>query len=157
MVLLSWLHCRPFPGKRPTIWEHSKETFSLESVFADVRNCELQACDVRGKGTVLQRFFWNFQTFSTTFSFEHFQKIVCSDVFSSIVRCRLYLCICIWREQHKGAAWVSLDNFIFFWCSCFETPSWNNLWQNLIEVWTVDYSLVLLLKSDSTRDNFLKF
>ena len=29
------------------------------------------------------------------------------------------------------------------WCSCFKTPSWNHLWQSLVEFWAVNYSLVL--------------
>ena len=69
LSLIEWLHYRPFPGKLPTISEHSKETFFLESAFAGVRNCGLQTCNLTGKGIVLQRFLWNFWTFRTFFSF----------------------------------------------------------------------------------------
>ena len=58
---------RPLSGKLPTISEHSKETFLLESVCAKVRNSGLQACNVRKKGTVLPIIFWNFQNFRTSF------------------------------------------------------------------------------------------
>ena len=52
---VKWLHYRPLSGKLPTILEHSKE--SLESVCVEVRLSGLQTCNVREKGTVLQRFF----------------------------------------------------------------------------------------------------
>ena len=58
--LIKWLHYRPFPGELPTISEHSKETFFLESVFDNVRNCGLQAYNVGKKRTNSQRFVWNF-------------------------------------------------------------------------------------------------
>ena len=63
------VHFRPFFGKLPTISEYSKKTFFLESVFAEVRNSGLQDCNVREKGTVLERFFGNFRIFITSFPF----------------------------------------------------------------------------------------
>ena len=33
VFLIKWLYCRPYSGKLPAIFEHSKETFSLEPVF----------------------------------------------------------------------------------------------------------------------------
>ena len=73
--LIKWLHCGPFSGKIPTISKHSKETFFLESVFADARNCGLQAYGVRKKGTNLQRLFWNLQTVTTFFSVWELSEI----------------------------------------------------------------------------------
>ena len=69
VALIKLLHCRPLSDKLPSISEHSKETFVLESVCAEVRNSVLQICDVREKGTVLQRFFWNFWNFRRSFPF----------------------------------------------------------------------------------------
>ena len=51
------------PGKLTTILEYSKETFSLEPAFADVRNSGLQGCSVKEKGTLSQRFFKKFSKF----------------------------------------------------------------------------------------------
>ena len=85
--LIKWLHCGPFAGKRPTISENSREPFLLEAVLADVGNCGMQACNVKKWGI--------FELLAQPFLSEHFQKIICSTVFSSVVGCRLYLCICI--------------------------------------------------------------
>ena len=71
---------RPFSGKLPAISEYSKEIFFLESVFSEVRNSGLQGCSVSENGTVLQRFFWNFQNFGTFFPFGALPECICSAV-----------------------------------------------------------------------------
>ena len=96
--LIKWLHCGPFPGKLPTILEHSKGTFLLDSVFDDIVilwNCRLQAYKVRKKGQICKDFFGIFNFLQHSFLSEQFLKFLCSEVFKSIVGCRLYLCICI--------------------------------------------------------------
>ena len=76
----SWLHESPFSGKLPTISEYSKETFFLESAFADVSNSGLQDCSVGEKGTFLQGFFWNFRNFRKPFRYWALSECICSAV-----------------------------------------------------------------------------
>lgn len=47
--------------------------------------------------------------------------------------------------------------FRSFWCGVVKRLSWNQLWRSLVELWAVDCSPLLQLKSDCTRDNLLKF
>ena len=131
------LHYRPFSEKLPTLSKYSKETFFLESAFADVRNSGLQGCSVREKGTLSQRFFWNFRNFRMSFPFWALSECICNK--------------------------MELQ-YIFF---SDNVPKFSvQLFQNtLIKLSVMEFSRVLdytpwscfILKNDSTRDNSLKF
>ena len=47
----------------------------MRSIFVEVANFDLQACDLREKGTHLQRFGGIFEISEYRFFYEHFQKI----------------------------------------------------------------------------------
>ena len=129
----------------PKLFQNTNKRYQL-------RNSELQACNVKEKEAVLQRFFSNFRN--------------CG--------CTLQSCNFITRELHYI--------FIFFRsfpCSYFIIPSWRYLWRSLAEFWALVYTVFMYymlctllfpkkfdqwvsewvpyLKSDSTRDNLLIF
>ena len=75
--------------------EHSKETFFLESVFAGAEIADCRPVTLDEKGQFCKDFLGIFKLLEQSFLSEHFQKIICSGIFASIVRCTLYLSICI--------------------------------------------------------------
>ena len=87
--LIKWFHYRPFSGKLPIILEYSKETFFLESAFADVRNSELQGGSIREKNTLSQIYFQIFRNFRTPFPFSALSECICSAVRQQAVECNL--------------------------------------------------------------------
>ena len=51
-----------------------------------------------------KEFFGFFELLEQSFLFEHFQKSICSGIFSSVVSCGLYLCMHLYLKgspQHK--------------------------------------------------------
>ena len=60
VILVQWLHYRPFPNKLLTISKRSQEIFFLESAFVVVRNPGQQVGNVREKKTDFQKNFLNF-------------------------------------------------------------------------------------------------
>ena len=137
---MKWLHYRPFSGKLPTISQHSKEIFLLQSAFAEDRNCGLQGCCVRKKGTVSLRcffffFFWVFEILEHPFLSEH------SGQSSK------YTVDCIRATLWKGKSTIYLTQL--------KTLSWNLM--EFSRVLNCKLYSCLMLKRHSTRINFLKF
>ena len=93
----------------PKLFQNTNKRYQL-------RNSELQACNVKEKEAVLQRFFSNFRN--------------CG--------CTLQSCNFITRELHYI--------FIFFRsfpCSYFIIPSWRYLWRSLAEFWALVYTVFM--------------
>ena len=133
----------------PTISEYSKETFSLEPAFGDVRNSGLQGCSVREKSTLSQRFFQEFSKFQNTLYFLTTLRMYLQC--SPVVGYRLYSRNSNKRELH----------YIFF---SLNLPKFSvQLFQNtLIKSSVMEssglYTVVLfILKNDSARNNSLTF
>ena len=58
--------------------------------FCSAGNSELLTGNVREKGSFYKRLFYeNAEILERLFLSEHFQKIVCSGVYNSIIRCRM--------------------------------------------------------------------
>ena len=97
--------------KLPTISEHSKETFYLEFVFPEVKNCGLQVYNVGKKVKTCKDFSGVFKLFEQLFLSEYFPKFICSGVFSSVVAVD-----CIWYSYFKGTQQRTflLDIFQFY-------------------------------------------
>ena len=73
-----------------------------------------------------------------------------------MVGCRLYPYNCIKRKLH----YIRFSNNFPKFLTHFKKSSWNHHWRSLAGFWPVDYSPVLncdYIKSDSIRNNFLKF
>ena len=128
--LTKWLHYRSFSGSFTTISEQSNETFSLESVLAEVRNLGLQSCSVGKKTTVSQRFFWNCWYFRKYCPFWAPRNV-------SVVQRELK------GSKANSTTYVFLTILQKFWCSYFKTSSWNHLWRSSVEFYAADYSPVL--------------
>ena len=128
--LTKWLHYRSFSGSFTAISEQSNETFSLESVLAEVRNLGLQSCSVGKKTTVSQRFFWNCWYFRKYCPFWAPRNV-------SVVQRELK------GSKANSTTYVFLTILQKFWCSYFKTSSWNHLWRSSVEFYAADYSPVL--------------
>ena len=70
----------PSSDKLPTLSKYSKQTFFLESTFADIRNSGLPGCGVREKGTLVQKNYWYFRNFRKPFPFPELSECICSAV-----------------------------------------------------------------------------
>ena len=75
MLLIKWPRYKPFPCKLPTISNHAKETFFMESVFTKVKYSGLQGCSVREKETFSQRFCVIYKILEHYFLTRHFQNV----------------------------------------------------------------------------------
>ena len=146
--LIKWFHYRPFSGKLSIILEYSKETFFLESAFADVRNSELQGGNIREKNTLSQIYFQIFRNFRTPFLSQHSRNV-------SVVQCGSRLQNLILQAtliKGNSTRYFYLTIFRSFRCSKFKIS-------------VMEFSRVLdctpqscfVLKNNSNRDNTLKF
>ena len=93
----------------------------------------------RKKGQICKDVFGIFKLLHYYFLSEHFPKFIFSGVLNSIVGCRLFVHLHLKRTPKHKFFWI-FSNFVSV--QLFKTPSWNNLWQSLVEFWAVDYSLV---------------
>ena len=108
-----------------------------------MRNSALQGCSVRKAHF---RFFWNFQNFRTPFPF--------------LSTLRMYLfCSRATLIKENFTTYFFLIIFQSFRCSYFKRPLLNHLWWSLAFGRVLDCTPQsrLILKNDSTRDNFSKF
>ena len=65
----------PSSDKLPTLSKYSKQTFFLESTFADIRNSGLPGCGVREKGTLVQKIIGIFEIFENPFLSQNSQNV----------------------------------------------------------------------------------
>ena len=92
-----------------------------------------------------------FEILEHSFLPKHFQKSICSGVFSPM-DCRLWS----YKFIKRKLSYTRFSGkFPSFWCSFFKTLSWKHLWWS----WQFRLSTKFLssLKSNSTRNSFLTF
>ena len=77
ITLIKYLHFRLFPDK-------SLRKHFVGVCFVEVGNFDLQACNLREKGTHLQRLLGIFEISEYPFFSEHFWKSICRGVFSLV-------------------------------------------------------------------------
>ena len=143
MLLIKWPRYKPFPCKLPTISNHAKETFFMESVFTKVKYSGLQGCSVWEKINTFAKILCNLQNFRTLFPDYALPECIFSAIFNLEVGCRLYSCNCIKRKFHYMRF---SDNFSKF-STHFKTPSWNHMWRSLVGFWVADNSPVYIKDS----------
>ena len=102
----SWLHYSPFSGKLPTISEYSKETFFLESAFADVRNSGLQAVALEKKAPFCKDFLGIFEILENPFPYW-----ALSECISSAVQKYAVDYICVTPIKGNSTTYFFSDNF----------------------------------------------
>ena len=63
-----------------------------------------------------------------------------------------------------SCSWWWISTTYIFWCfvklfqsSYFKKPWWNHMYMDLVEFWAADYNPLFWLKSESSRDKFLRF
>ena len=97
-------------------------------------------------------FFYNFKILEHPFLSEHFQNVS----ISSVVRQQVVDCICATLLKKNSTTYVFLTIFQSFLAQLFQNIFMRSSVTELSRVLGCRLQSCLVLKSDSTRDNFLK-